>query len=102
METLVNITPAGWGQKLKKAHPGGWQLPRRAVSLDADFGQVFGEAALVVPGRARLLTSWIISIAKDLRDKLANNKQWFQARSLEERCKLFGLAFDPLPKQPFE
>ena len=67
-----------------------------------DVGPVFGEAALVIPGRARLLTSWIISIAKDLRDKLANNKQWSQARSLEERCKLFGLAFDPLPKQPFE
>ena len=39
METLANITPAGWGQKLKKAHPGGWQLPRRAVCLDAGIRQ---------------------------------------------------------------
>ena len=38
METLANITPAGWVQKLKKAHPGGSQLPRRAVSLDAGVG----------------------------------------------------------------
>jgi len=39
METLANITPAGWGRKLKKAHPGGWQLPRRAVCLDAGIRQ---------------------------------------------------------------
>ncbi len=70
--------------------------------LALDYQDLAFNACMQIPSRARLLTSWRISIAKGLRDKLANNKQWSQARSLEERCKLFGLAFDPLPKQPFE
>ena len=42
------------------------------------------------------------TVAKDLRDKYAKNNQWKEARNLEERCQFLGLAFDPLPKQPFE
>lgn len=42
------------------------------------------------------------SVAKELRDKYAKNNQWKEARSLEERCQLLGLGFDPLPKQAFE
>jgi hypothetical protein len=42
------------------------------------------------------------SVAKDLRDKLANNNKWKEVRNLEERCQLLGLAFDRMPKQPFE
>ena len=70
--------------------------------LALDYQDLAFNACMQIPSRARLLTSWRISIAKDLRDKLANNKQWPQARSLEERCKLFGIGFEPLPKQAFE
>ena len=42
------------------------------------------------------------SVAKDLRDKYAQNNRMKDARNLEERCQLMGLGFEPLPKQPGE
>ncbi len=53
-------------------------------------------------GSPAWLASFKKSVAKELRDKYAKNNQWKEARNLEERCQLLGLAFEPLPKQPFE
>ena len=53
-------------------------------------------------GSIGYLTAFRKSVAKELRDKYAKNNQWKEARNLEERCKLLGLDFDPLPKQAFE
>lgn len=49
-----------------------------------------------------LLVRFKKSVARDLRDKYAQNNRWKDARNLEERCQLVGLGFDPLPKQPNE
>ena len=53
-------------------------------------------------GSIGYLTAFRKSVAKELRDKYAKNNQWKEARNLEERCKLLGIGFDPLPKQAFE
>lgn len=53
-------------------------------------------------GTPDVLSAFNKSVATELRDKYAKNNQWKDARSLEERCKLLGIGFDPLPKQAFE
>ncbi len=81
-----------------------------AVSYEAlnkeDMALVYKDLAfgscMKIRNRAFSLTHWQATIGKDLRDKYAKNKQWQEARNLEERCKLLGIGFDPLPKQAFE
>ena len=105
-------------EKIKPSEIAKIEIPNNKINLYLSAAQAYDalgkkELALVnqelvfsvaqeIPGGDKFLGDFKKKVAKDLRDQLVKNNKWNDARNLEERCKLTGLAFDPLPKQPFE